>query len=60
MNIERAAAEFRPVIITLETQDEYDKLMAVLDCIAYNKVHWSEQVKIAAKQIRVELLKIEE
>ena len=60
MLIEQAPAEYRPVIITLETQDDYDKLVAILYHVGHNKIHWPEQVAAAARAIRLDLLKTEE
>ena len=39
MHIERAPEEFRPITVTLETQDELDQLVAILGAVSRNTIN---------------------
>lgn len=47
---------FRPVSITLETQDELDKFIAIFETVAENRVNHQPQVVRAAQQLYKYLL----
>ena len=51
MKITQADPLFRPVTIVLETQDEFDKLMAILATVAQNKVNHQPQTIRAAVEM---------
>lgn len=52
MQVTQADLAFRPVTIVLETQDEYDMLVAVVHQVAENKVNHAPSVISAARLIR--------
>lgn len=51
MVITKAPVQFRPVSVTLETQDKLDQLLAVLSGVANNRIHHLPQVIAAAKAL---------
>jgi hypothetical protein len=51
MDISREDAKFRPVTITLETQNEYDQLMAIIYHVAENKINHTPPLITAAKRM---------
>jgi hypothetical protein len=55
MIVTQAEPEFRPVTIVLETQDEYDKLVAVLGNVARNLINHTHGEIAAAKYLLAEL-----
>ena len=52
MQVTQADPAFHPVTIVLETQDEYDMLMAVLHSVAENKINHIPNVMAAARQFK--------
>lgn len=52
MQVTQADPAFRPVTIVLETQDEYDMLVAVVHQVAENKVNHAPSVIAAAGQLK--------
>lgn len=52
MNISTAPAQFRPVTITLETRDDFDKLLAIVCNVAENRVQHAPQIVKAAQELR--------
>ena len=63
MDVTRDPAQFRPVSIRLETQDELDQLLAIINNVANNKVNHMSSVIRAAQCLRdtlYELLEEEE
>lgn len=48
MLITQADPEFRPITVVIETQDEYDQLIAILSAVAGNRVNHLPQVVKAA------------
>jgi len=55
MQVSRAPEEFRPVTITLETQDELDQLMAILFAVAANTINYPAYLPGVAGLLRTEL-----
>lgn len=49
MKITRDPAPFRPVTIRLESEDEVDKLVAIVAQVARNSTHHPQQIIDAAK-----------
>ena len=49
MDVTRDPAQFRPVSIRLETQDELDQLLAIIHNVANNKVNHLPSVIRAAQ-----------
>ncbi len=56
MNISRAEPEFRPVTIELETQNDLDRFLAILDQVAENRINHPPPVQRAAIDIRRAIL----
>lgn len=55
MEITRDPPEFRPVTIRIETQDELDKLVAIVAGVARNSINHTPQVIAAAKDFAARL-----
>jgi hypothetical protein len=51
-NIEMDEPQFRPLTIRIETQDDYDKLFAIVSAVADDKLVRAPQVIDAARQFR--------
>jgi hypothetical protein len=49
VEIKLADKEFRPVTLTLETQDEFDQLFAVVAQVANNSINHGPRIIEAAK-----------
>jgi hypothetical protein len=60
MIFETAEAQFRPVIITLENRDDFDKLCTILTQVAENRINHAPQVIEAAQWMMKRLSKIEQ
>lgn len=56
MLISVAPAEFRPVSVTLETEDEFDIFVAILSAVAENRVNHTPTVIRAAVDMRRDFL----
>lgn len=52
MKVTQSSPSFRPVIIELETEDDVDKLMAILSAVAENRINHSPAIIRAAIDIR--------
>lgn len=52
MKVTQSSPSFRPVTIELETEDDVDKLMAILSAVAENRIHHSPAIIRAAIDIR--------
>jgi hypothetical protein len=57
MEVSIAPASFRPVTIVLDTQDEVDKLIAVLSGVAENRINHTPPVIRAAIDLRADLVR---
>lgn len=53
MKITRDPAAFRPVTIRLESEDEVDKLAAIVNAVARNRINHTPQLVAAAKHLDV-------
>lgn len=51
MKFDIAERQFRPVTITLETRDDFDKLATVIEQVASNAINHPPQIIEAAKYI---------
>lgn len=54
------AAEFRPITIKLESQDDYDKMCYILEQVANNRINHPHNAIEAAKSILKGLTEIGE
>lgn len=52
MIVEVATAKFRPVTVTFETQDEFDKLEAVLEAVIEKHLDHRRNIVDAAKELQ--------
>ena len=59
MKIKQAPALYRPITITFETKDEIDMVMAVIRCVADNRINYPAQHIQVAKHILSELSDLE-
>lgn len=57
MEVTRDPPQFRPVTIRLETQDELDQLLAIIDTVADNRINHTPPTIRAAMTMRCELNK---
>lgn len=55
MKFNIAPAQFRPVTITLETRDDFDKLQAIVDQVAENRINHARPTIDAARELAVVL-----
>ena len=60
MKFNIAEREFRPVTITLETRDDFDKLATIIGQVASNAINHPPQIIEAAKHIMRNLTAIEQ
>ena len=58
MQIERDKAQFRPLTIRLETQDELDQLLVIIDQVALNRINHAQHHIQAAIEIRRVMLNL--
>ena len=56
MRVTQAAAQYRPVTVVLETQDDYDKFFLIVEQVAENRISLIPQVIRAAQELRLYLL----
>lgn len=56
MKISQAPAEFRPVSIEFETQDELEKFLAIVSAVAENRINHTPQTIRAAVDMRADFL----
>ena len=59
MKIYQDDPAFRPVTIELETQDDFDKLFALVSDVAENRINHAPPVIEAAKSLLKQLSKME-
>ena len=52
MKVIQSPPSFRPVTIELETEDDFDKLMAILSAVAENRINHPPAIIRAAIDIR--------
>lgn len=57
INIFEAPAEFRPVSIVLETQDELDAFLAIVGNVAENRINHTAPIIRAAVDMRASVLR---
>lgn len=55
MKVEIAEAKFRPVTITLETEDDFDQLEAILFVVANQKINYRHSLISAAAEMRARI-----
>lgn len=58
MRIGKAKPQFRPVTVVFETQDEWDKFIAILSTVAANRVNHVAQVTKAASDLLKETYRL--
>lgn len=58
MQITRDETAFRPVTIRIESEDDLDKLIAIIDNVACNRISHTPQVIRAAVDFRNQLFNI--
>lgn len=60
MIFSKADPEFRAITIVVETEDEFDQLMAIASNVANNRVNHTPQVVQAAKNLHQLLIRADQ